>query len=61
MPYNPGLDYCNTLYVGLNQSSVLHRQLEENAAAAEWTHASLHGLPVHFRINFKILMFFEGD
>lgn len=33
MPHNPKLDYCNTLYVGLNQSSVLHCQLEENAHA----------------------------
>ena len=62
------LDYCNALYIGL-EHSLLHRlQLVQNAAARLLTGkrkrdhispilASLHWLPVSFRIDFKILMF----
>ena len=62
------LDYCNALYVGLNKGSIARLQLVQNAAARLLTGtrifehitpvlASLHWLPVHFRINFKILLF----
>ena len=70
------LDYCNALYVGVNQASLARLQLVQNAAARLLTGArkhehitpilaSLHWLPVHFRINFKILLFvfksFQGS
>ncbi len=62
------LDYCNTLYVGLDQSSLQRLQLVQNAAARlltgtkKYEHitpvlASLHWLPVRFKIEFKILLF----
>ena len=62
------LDYCNALYVGLNQASIARLQLVQNAAARLLTGtrkrdhitpvlASLHWLPVRFRIDFKILLF----
>ena len=62
------LDYCNSLYVGLDQRSLRRLQLVQNAAARLLTGtkkrehispvlASLHWLPVRFRIDFKILMF----
>ena len=62
------LDYCNALYVGVNQSSLSRLQLVQNAAARLLTKtrkqehispvlAALHWLPVHFRINFKLLMY----
>lgn len=62
------LDYCNSLYSGINQSSLARLQLVQNAAARLLTGtrrrdhitpilASLHWLPVIFRINFKILLF----
>ncbi len=62
------LDYCNSLYVGLGQSSLHRLQLIQNLAARLLTGkrkrdhitpvlASLHWLPVKFRIDFKILMF----
>ena len=58
------LDYCNALYVGLDQSSVRRLQLVQNSAARLLTGtkkrdhitpvlASLHWLPVKFRIDFK--------
>ncbi len=62
------LDYCNVLYVGISQASINCLQLVQNAAACLLTNTprrehitpvlySLHWLPVHFRIDFKILMF----
>ena len=62
------LDYCNALYSGLSQSSLTHLELVQNAAACLLTGArkrehitpilaSLHWLPVHFRVHFKILLF----
>ncbi len=61
------LDYCNSLYVGLPQSSLSRLQMVQNAAARllnstkKHDHispvlASLHWLPVFFRIQFKILL-----
>uniref|UniRef100_A0A3B3HMF5 Reverse transcriptase domain-containing protein n=1 Tax=Oryzias latipes TaxID=8090 RepID=A0A3B3HMF5_ORYLA len=61
------LDYCNSLYLGLSQSSLLRLQRVQNAAARLMVGArkrdhitpilaSLHWLPVHFRIHFKILL-----
>ena len=60
------LDYCNALYMGVSGSSIARLQLVQNAAArlligiSKYEHispilASLHWLPVHFRIHFKIL------
>lgn len=62
------LDYCNSLYVGLDKRSLRRLQLVQNAAARLLTStkkrdhitpvlASLHWLPVCCRIDFKILMF----
>uniref|UniRef100_A0A4W5Q8G8 Reverse transcriptase domain-containing protein n=1 Tax=Hucho hucho TaxID=62062 RepID=A0A4W5Q8G8_9TELE len=62
------LDYCNALYVGINQASLSRLQMVQNAAARLLTGtrkrdhitpvlASLHWLPVCFRIHFKILLF----
>lgn len=62
------LDYCNALYLGISQASLGRLQLVQNAAARLLTGTnrrqhitpvlkSLHWLPVHFRIDFKILMF----
>ena len=61
------LDYCNALYVGIDQSLVRRLQLVQNSAARLLTGtkkrdhitpvlASLHWLPVKFRIDFKILL-----
>lgn len=61
------LDYCNALYYGLHQSSLHRLQMVQNAAAHLLTRkkqhdhippvlASLHWLPVIFRIQFKILL-----
>lgn len=61
------LDYCNSLYCGLDQSSLKRLQRVQNAAARLLTGtrkrehitpvlASLHWLPVTFRIDFKILL-----
>ncbi len=62
------LDYCNALYVAVSQSSLSRLQLVQNAAARLLTNTnrrehitpvlnSLHWLPVHCRIDFKLLMF----
>jgi len=62
------LDYCNSLYVGVNQATLYRLQIVQNAAARLLTGtrkrehimpvlASLHWLPVCFRIQFKILLF----
>ena len=62
------LDYCNSLYLGLPQSSLRRLQPVQNAAAHLLTGtrrrehitpilASLHWLPIHFRIQFKVLLF----
>ena len=62
------LDYCNSLYDGLPQSSIARLQMVQNAAARilsstrKFDHitpvlASLHWLPVQFRIRFKMLLF----
>ena len=62
------LDYCNSLYVGINQASLKRLQLVQNAAARlltgtkKYHHitpvlASLHWLPVKFRVDFKVLLF----
>ena len=62
------LDYCNALYLGASQSSLARLQLIQYAAAHLLTGtrkrehitpilASLHWLPVHFRIHFKVLLF----
>lgn len=61
------LDYCKSLYVGLDQSSLRRLQVVQNAAARLLTGkkrhdhissvlASLHWLPVKFRIQFKVLL-----
>lgn len=61
------LDYCNSLYVGLDHSSLRRLQLVQNAAARLLTGtkkrkhitpvlASLHWLPIRFRIDFKVLL-----
>uniref|UniRef100_A0A3Q3C7D3 Reverse transcriptase domain-containing protein n=1 Tax=Haplochromis burtoni TaxID=8153 RepID=A0A3Q3C7D3_HAPBU len=62
------LDYCNSLDFGVSRSSVFRLQLVQNAAARLLTGTrryehitpvlySLHWLPVHFRIHFKLLLF----
>ena len=62
------LDYCNALYVGVSGSSIARLQMVQNAAAClltgthKYEHispilASLHWLPVQFRVHFKILLF----
>ncbi len=61
------LDYCNSLYLGISQSSLKRLQMVQNAAARVLTGArksehitpilqSLHWLPVCYRINFKVLL-----
>ena len=62
------LDYCNALYVGVGASSIARLQIVQNAAARlltgtrKYEHitpilASLHWLPIHFRVHFKIILF----
>ena len=62
------LDYCNALYMWVSGSSIARLQLVENAAARllistrKYEHispilASLHWLPVHFKINLKSILF----
>ena len=61
------LDYCNALYVGLPLRLMRKLQMVQNAAARplsgtrKYQHisyilAALHWLPIHFRIDFKVLM-----
>ncbi len=61
------LDYCNSLYLGLPKSLLARLQMVQNAAARLLTGAkkhehitpilaSLHWLPVSFRIQLKILL-----
>uniref|UniRef100_A0A669CP39 Reverse transcriptase domain-containing protein n=1 Tax=Oreochromis niloticus TaxID=8128 RepID=A0A669CP39_ORENI len=62
------LDYCNSLYMGLQLSLLQRLQLVQNAAARLLTGsrkydsitpvlANLHWLPIKFRIDFKVLLF----
>ena len=62
------LDYCNSLYFGASQKELARLQLVQNAAARLLTGTkkfdfitpvlrSLHWIPVHLRIQFKILVF----
>lgn len=62
------LDYCSSLYYGMSKSSIAHLQLVQNAAAKflkrkpKSDHVtpilrSLHWLPLHFRTEFKILLY----
>ncbi len=61
------LDYCNALFSSLNHRNLSRLQLLQNAAARLLTRtklyhhitpvlASLHWLPVYFRIDFKIML-----
>ena len=61
------LDYCNSLYTCLSQSTLKRLQFIQNTAARLLTRTScrshitpvlafLHWLPVKFRINYKILL-----
>ena len=62
------MDYCNSLYMGICQSTLSRLQLVQNAAARLLTGtkkrgsitpvlASLHWLPVKYRIDLKVLLF----
>ncbi len=62
------LDCCSALFVGISQAFLSRLQLVQNAAARLVTGAhrqehispvlaSLHWLPVHLRINPKVLLF----
>ncbi len=62
------LDYCNSLYYGVYQSSLSRLQLVQNAAARLLSGtrkyepvtpilSALHWLPIKYRIDFKILLF----
>ncbi len=61
------LDYCNSLYMGINQSSLARLQMVQNAATRLLSGVrkrehitpvliSLHWLPARFRIDFKVLL-----
>uniref|UniRef100_A0A8C6L5A4 Reverse transcriptase domain-containing protein n=1 Tax=Nothobranchius furzeri TaxID=105023 RepID=A0A8C6L5A4_NOTFU len=61
------LDFCNSVLIGVRESTVAHLQLVQNAAARfleekrKYDHvtpilADLHWLPVVFRVCFKILL-----
>ncbi len=62
------LNYCNFLYLGISKSSTARLQLVQNAAAkflkgqCKFDHVtpilkSLHWLPVHLRIEFKMILY----
>ncbi len=62
------LDYCNSLYIGLPQSTRSRLQMVQNAAARFLTGTkkrdnitpvldSLHWLPIQLRVDFKVLLF----
>ncbi len=62
------LDYCNSLYLCISKSSIARLQLVQNAPVkflkgqCKFDHVtpilkSLHWLPVHLRIEFKILLY----
>lgn len=62
------LDYCSALYVGTCQTHIAHLQLVQNAAARLLMNAGktdhvtpllsfLGWLPIHFRIQYKILIY----
>ncbi len=64
----PCVTLCNSLYVGLPQCTLSRLQMVQNAAARLLTGtrkrehispvlASLHWLPIKFRVDFKILLF----
>ncbi len=59
------LDYCNSIFTCLSNTSLNHLQVDQNAAAKLLTKSSkrshvthifmsLHWLPINFRIQFKI-------
>ncbi len=61
------LDYCNALFSSLNHHNLSCLQLVQNAAARQLTRtklyhhitpalATLHWLPVYFRIDFNIIL-----
>ncbi len=62
------LDYCNVLYLGLNQLSLSRLQLVQNSAARLLTGTKgrehitpvlikLHWLPIRYRIHYKVLLY----
>ncbi len=61
------LNYCNSLYMGINQASLNRLQMVQNAAARLLTGVrkrehitpvliSLHWLPIRYRIDFIVLL-----
>lgn len=61
------LDYCNSIYMGISESSINRLQIVQNAAARVLTGTrkrehitpvlkTLHWLPVRHRITFKVLL-----
>ena len=53
------LDHCNALYAGLPLRLMWKLQMVQNATARlliSPTLAALHQLPIHFRIDYKVLM-----
>ena len=53
------LDYCNSLYFGVSQSSLSRLQVVQNWKRKQIFPilASLHWLPVLFRVHFKMILF----